>query len=95
MHLASDMLSLRHRIEAMRHEREEMIERLHHFGMTLRADTAKMLSAMRHAMDEDHARMREMRGDFNSQNQRSIKRAMHALQSERASARRNWMGERA
>lgn len=95
MHFAKDMLDLRNQIDGLRRERKQMVDRLRRFGTTLRSDTAKMLSAMRKAMGEEHAQMREMRGDFNLENQRSVKSMMRTLHSECAHARRNWMGKKA
>jgi hypothetical protein len=94
MHFASDMMNLRHDIDALRRERRKMVDRLHRFGRTLQSDTAKMLSAMRAAMQEEHARMRQMRGAFNAENQRGIHDMMHRLNGERMRARRNFMSKR-
>jgi hypothetical protein len=94
MHFASDMMNLRHDIDALRRERRKMVDRLHRFGRTLQSDTAKMLSAMRAAMQEEHARMRQMRGAFNAENQRGIHDMMHRLNGERMRARRNFMSKK-
>ena len=95
MHFASDMMNLRHEIDTLRRDRRKMVDRLHRFGTSLRSDTAKMLSAMRKAMHEEHAKMREMRGAFNAENQRGIHDMMRGLHGERARARRNFMGKKA
>ncbi|MGA7871202.1 MAG: hypothetical protein WCA22_09915 [Candidatus Binatus sp.] len=95
MHFASDMMNLRHEIDALHRERRKMVDRLRRFGTTLRSDTAKMLSAMRAAMHDEHARMRELRGDFNAENQRFIHDMMDGLHAERMRARRNFTGKRA
>ena len=100
MHFASDMMNLRHEIDALHRERRKMVDRLHRFGRTLQSDTAKMLSAMREAMHDEHAKMRQMRqmrqmrGTFNAENQRSIHDMMHRLNGERMRARRNFMSKR-
>ena len=95
MHFASDMMNLRHEIDSLRRERHRMVDRLHRFGSTLRADTAKMLSAMRTALHEDHSRMREMRESVNADNQRGIRDMLRGLHRERVHSRRNFMGKRA
>jgi len=94
MHFASDMMNLRHEIDTLHRERRKMVDRLRRFGSALQSDTAKMLSAMRKAMQEEHARMRAMRGAFNAENQRGIHDMMHGLHAERARARRYFMGKR-
>jgi hypothetical protein len=94
MHFASDMMNLRHEIDALHRERRKMLDRLHRFGRTLQSDTAKMLSAMREAMHDEHAKMRQMRGTFNAENQRSIHDMMHRLNGERMRARRNFMSKK-
>ena len=93
MHFASDMKNLRHEIDTLRRDRQKLVDRLHRFGSALQSDTANMLSAMRTAMHEEHARMREERGNFNAKNQRNIHHMMHTLHGERAHARRNFMGK--
>jgi hypothetical protein len=95
MQFASDMMNLRHEIDNLRRQRQKMIDRLHRFGSALRSDTAKMLSAMRKAIHHEHARMREMRGTFNAENQRGIRDMMRWLHGERARARQNFMGKKA
>ena len=95
MHFATDMMNLRHEIDSLRRDRRKMVDRLRRFGSDLRSDTAKMLSAMRKAMQEEHARMRAMRGAFNAENQRGIHSMMRALHGERVRARRNFMGKKA
>jgi len=95
MHFATDMMNLRHEIDSLRRDRRKMVDGLRRFGSDLRSDTAKMLSAMRKAMHEEHARMREMRGAFNTENQRAIHDTMGALHGERTRARRNFMGKKA
>ena len=95
MHFATDMMNLRHDIDTLRRERQRMVDRLRRFGSALRSDTAKMLSAMRKAMHEEHTKMREMRGTFNAENQRGIHDMMRGLHGERARARRNFMGKKA
>jgi hypothetical protein len=95
MHFAGDMMNLRHEIDTLRRERRRMVDRLRRFGCTLQSDTAKMLCGMRKAMHEEHARMREMRGAFNAENQRGIRDMMGGLHGERARARRNFMGKKA
>jgi hypothetical protein len=95
MHFASDMMNLRHEIDALHRERRKMVDRLHRFGIALHSDTAKMLSAMRKTMHEEHSRMRGMRGAFNAANQRFIHDMMHGLHAERMRARRNFTGKRA
>jgi radical SAM superfamily enzyme YgiQ (UPF0313 family) len=89
------MMNLRHEIDALRRDRRKMVDRLRRFGSALQSHTAKMLSAMRKAMHEEHARMREMRGTFNAQNQRGIHDMMRGLHGERVRARRNFMGKKA
>ncbi len=95
MHFANDMMNLRHEIDTLRRDRRKMVDRLHRFSSTLHSDTAKMLSAMRKAMSEEQAKLREMRCSFNAENQRGIHDMMHALHGERARARRNFMGKKA
>jgi hypothetical protein len=95
MHLASDMMNLRHEIDTLRAKRRKMLDRLHRFGTALRSDTATMLSAMRKSMQEDNARMREMRGAFNAEIQRGIRDMMRRLHGERVRARRNFMARKA
>jgi hypothetical protein len=94
MNFANDMMNLRHEIDGLSRERRKMIDRLHRFGNMLRSDTAKMLSAMRKAMHDEHARMREARGNFNASNQRAIHDMMHGLHAERMRARRHFMGKK-
>ncbi len=95
MHFASDMMNLRHEIDTLRAKRRKMVDRLHRFGTALQSDTAKMLSAMRKAMQEEHAKMREMRGAFNAEIQRGVHDMMRGLHGERVRARRNFMGKKA
>jgi DnaJ-domain-containing protein 1 len=95
MHFASDMMNLRHAIDTLHHDRRKLVSRLHRFGSNLHADTAEMLSAMRKAMHDEHARMRAARGAFNAANQRFIHDLMHGLHAERMRARRNFTGHRA
>jgi radical SAM superfamily enzyme YgiQ (UPF0313 family) len=95
MHFASDMMNLRHDIDALRRERRRMVDRLRRFSSGLQSDTAKMLSAMREAMHKEHTKMREMRGAFNAENQRHIRDMMHGLHGERERARRNFRGKKA
>jgi hypothetical protein len=72
-----------------------MVDRLNRFGSNLRSDTARMLSAMRKAMHEQHASQRESRCDFVAGNRRAIHDMMHTLHAERARARRHFMGKKA
>lgn len=95
MHFAGDMMNLRHEIDTLRRERRRMVDRLRRFGSALQSDTAKMLCAMRKAMHEDHAKMREMRSTFNAENRRGIRDMMRGLHGERARARRNFMRNKA
>jgi hypothetical protein len=95
MHFASAMMNLRHEIDTLRRDRRKMVDRLRRFGSALQSDTAKMLSAMRKAMHEEHSKLREMRGTCNAENQRGIHDMMRALHGERARARRNFMGKKA
>jgi hypothetical protein len=94
MHIASDMMNLRHELDGLRRERHRMLDKLHRFGSTLRSDTAKLLSATRRALHEQHSRMREMRVTFNADNQRAIHTMMHGLHAERMRARRNCLSKR-
>ena len=95
MHFASDMMNLRHEIDTLRRDRRKMVDRLRRFGSDLQSGTVKMLSEMRKAMHEEHARMRELRNTFNAENQRYIHDMMRGLHGERARARRNFMGKKA
>ena len=94
MNLASDMLSLRHRIDALRRERTHMVGRLRRFSAALHSDTAKMLAGMRKRFEQEHTRMHEMRAAFNAGNHHHIESMIHALRAERGHARRNWMGKK-
>ena len=94
MHFANDMMNLRHEIDVLSRERRKMVDRLHRFGRALQSDTAKMLSAMREAMHDEHAKMRQLRGSFNAENRQGIRDMMRRLNGERMRARRNFMGKK-
>jgi predicted nucleic acid-binding Zn-ribbon protein len=95
MNFASDMMNLRHEIDALRRNRQEMVDQLRRFGSDLQSDTTERLSAIRTAMHQEHTRLREERGAFNAENRRGIHHMMQTLHSERAHARRNFMGKQA
>jgi predicted nucleic acid-binding Zn-ribbon protein len=95
MNFASDMMNLRHEIDALRRNRQELVDQLRRFGNDLQTNTNESLSAIRTAMHEEHTRMREERAAFNAENQRGIHQMMQTLHSERAHARRNFIGKQA